>query len=108
MTFYEKNQHDKRHNVHKGMIMEGICEMKPCQSKGCTRHAATRTGDASQKMHGAADAGKVEKRVQQNNREDGFDRGQDFLFLRLNLIPCSLKHFALSIPVSGIYFPEGD
>lgn len=88
--------------------MEGIGEMKPCQSKGCTRHAAAQTGDARQKMNGAADAGKMEKRVQQNNREDGFDRGQDFLFLRLNLIPCSLKHFALSIPVSGIYFPEGD
>ena len=61
--------------------MEGIGEMKPCQSKGCTRHAAARTGDARQKMNGATNAGKVEKRVQQNNREDGFNRGQEFLFL---------------------------
>lgn len=56
MAFYEKNQHDKRHNVHKGMIMEGIGKMKAQQGEGGAGHSAAWTRDARRIMNGASNA----------------------------------------------------
>jgi len=50
------------------MEMPGLAEMKRGNADAGSGHAEAGAGDACQELNGAPDAGKVEKKVQQNNR----------------------------------------
>lgn len=65
------------------MEMPGLAEMKCGNADAGSGHAAAGAGDACQELNGAPDAGKVEKKVQQNNRKNGSCCRIDFFFILL-------------------------
>jgi|GEM_PF-3108011 hypothetical protein len=74
------------------MEMPGLAEMKRGNADAGSGHAAAGAGDACQELNGAPDAGKVEKKVKQSNRQYGTGGIQQLFLIFFQILQNSIHN----------------